>query len=37
MWEYLHSISWAAIIILTVAAWIVYPKSEKKLYNFVDD
>ncbi|EUJ33638.1 hypothetical protein MFLO_00250 [Listeria floridensis FSL S10-1187] len=29
MWEYLHSISWAAIIILTVAAWIVYPKSEK--------
>lgn len=29
MWGYLHLISWAAIIILTLAAWISYPKSEK--------
>ncbi|WP_439443766.1 YisL family protein [Listeria aquatica] len=34
MWEYLHLISWAAIIILTIAAWICYPKSEKSFTIF---
>ncbi|MBC1397691.1 YisL family protein [Listeria fleischmannii] len=29
MWGYLHLISWVAIFILTVAAFIIYPKSEK--------
>ncbi|WP_088809367.1 MULTISPECIES: YisL family protein [Listeria] len=29
MWGYLHLISWAAIFVLTIAAFIAYPKSEK--------
>ncbi|WP_239256120.1 YisL family protein [Listeria ilorinensis] len=29
MWSYMHLISWAAIIVLTLVAWFSYPKNTR--------
>ncbi|WP_099221994.1 YisL family protein [Listeria costaricensis] len=29
MWSYMHLISWAAIIILTLTAWVIYPRNAR--------